>query len=119
MVLHEGDTKAFAGVQPYQPTYYEDHESAEWQADTFARYVLVPRATATLLREKDAVANLCYVPEQTSVEAVSEVLAGERRKEIALSGAEVCPRCGQFSLSPITGCANAGCTGQRRRSQAE
>ena len=110
IVLHEGEAKGFAGIQPYIPTFYEDHASAEWQADTFARDLLVPQGVARVWNDADAVAEMCRVPLPTAIEAVKEFREHERRRCIAAYGAGLCTKCGNFSVDLQQGCLECSVT---------
>lgn len=93
LVEHDDTAKAFSASDAERLTAWPKESLAEWQADTFADNLLVPRKFLFSYRfDARAIAEACNV-EREVVERQISALKVERRyicKE--------CPRCGCFTL---------------------
>jgi hypothetical protein len=101
LVLHRNQAMAFSAQLTLEPTYYQEHESSEWQANIFAICFLIPPDLVDQLDNVDAIVELCRVPEQLAQEALAESRDIKRRKAQAyvIDDGKVCPTCGDFTLT--------------------
>jgi hypothetical protein len=93
IVEHDDTAKAFSSDDSERLTAWPKEELAEWQADTFADNLLVPRKLLLAYRlDIAAIASACNVERQV-VQRQIDALKSERRYVC-----KECPECGCFTL---------------------
>lgn len=94
ILLHKDQSKAFSNI-PFALTFFEKEESAEWQANTFARHFLLVDRHVREHNCVDALVTLCGIPIQLAAEAIKTL-----RPARAIATGEFCRKCGGCSLQP-------------------
>jgi hypothetical protein len=93
IVEHDDTAKAFSASDSDRLTAWPKEELAEWQADTFADNLLVPRKFLFAFRfDVNSIASTCNVERQV-VQRQIDALKSERRYVC-----KECPECGCFTL---------------------
>lgn len=99
LVLHDHDAKAFSNDPASQISFESMNEySAEWQANTFAPYFLLPTHIVESIGDARRLAQLCSVSLKLATDRLSQV---RKRCGSAKYSGEACANCGSFTLSPI------------------
>lgn len=73
IVLHDHHAKSFSKDPSDQLRFADDGQSAEWQANTFARHFLLPNSVVQKIGDVTLVASLCLVPEAVALERILAV----------------------------------------------
>jgi hypothetical protein len=111
LTLHNHDAKAFSNDKSAQLAFADDEQSAEWQANTFMDYFLVPDRIVQELREVGRIAALCQVTGTFALRRVVSLKRKEFRKKRVFEG-DYCDNCGCFSLvrtGTLLRCTTFGC----------
>ncbi len=111
LVLHDHSAKGFSNDKSDQIRFADDGESAEWQANAFARHFLVPDLVLEKFREVAKIAAYCQVPERLALDRVLDLKRKECRKAQIFQG-DHCIDCGNFSLvrsGTLLKCTTFGC----------
>jgi hypothetical protein len=98
IVLHDEFALAFSDEEAAQLKYLENIESAEWQANVFADYFLVPDHIALKLHDTDVVAGLCVVTDDLAKRRLKDA----KNSRVVLNPTyvgEMCSECGNFTLT--------------------
>jgi IrrE N-terminal-like domain len=93
IVLHDHTAKAFSNDPSLRIRFAEQEYSAEWQADTFARYFLVPDDAVRRFPDQSLLAAMCNVSLSLARQRLQSYF-GSR----ALLVDAPCDRCGDFML---------------------
>src|SRR5262249_25437440 len=99
IVLHDHHAKSFSKDPSDQLRFADDGQSAEWQANTFARHFLLPDPVVQKIRDMTLLASLCLVPEAVALERILAVKREQDRQNRVFGGG-FCSDCGNFSLVP-------------------
>jgi hypothetical protein len=96
IVLHDHNAKPFSNDPSLIISFAQLEHSAEWQANTFARYFLVPDHIIRAFDDLDRLIVSCGVPRALAEERIS-MIQNTDRKHRMFEG-DVCPKCGNFTL---------------------
>jgi hypothetical protein len=108
LILHDHHAKAFSSTETGS-RFQTKETSAEWQANTFAAYFLLPDHIVAAFNNGDDLANSCSVTKKLAnqrVEAVREA----RRPRPKLEG-NFCIKCGEITKR-MNGSVKCGCETQ-------
>ena len=97
IVLHDEFAVAFSNEKSAQLEYFQDEESGEWQANTFADYFLVPSHIAVRLGECDLIAGLCVVDDSVAKRRLHDATTQKSTLPLPYEG-EMCGNCWNFTL---------------------
>jgi len=101
LTLHDHSAKAFSRDKSDQIKFGDDLQSAEWQANTFAGYFLLPDPVIQKLTQRidnaAIIGTICQVPEMLSLQRIAEFKKSLQRKNRTFEGA-YCSKCRSFSL---------------------
>lgn len=97
IILHRNDISYFSDQTLPELQYLPSERRAEWQANTFAKHLLLPADIARELREKDAILELCQVEEWLADEVLADVRDLDRRTR--RQEGDLCTSCGNFTLA--------------------
>jgi hypothetical protein len=114
IVLHDHSAKAFSNNKADQIRFADQGQSAEWQANAFAGYFLLPDHIVERINDYERIVIMCDVPEPL---ALDRLLSVRRQKERAKHRARqfeggFCSNCGNFSLlrtGTLLKCTTIGC----------
>jgi hypothetical protein len=96
IIEHEDAAKAFSEAEARRITAFPKEQRAEWQADTFADHLLVPRKFLFAFRfDVGAIARACNV-ERSVVHRQIDSLKLERKYVC-----QACPECSNFTLARV------------------
>ncbi|MBM6595842.1 ImmA/IrrE family metallo-endopeptidase [Microvirga pudoricolor] len=99
LVLHSGHAQHFSDPNNEFHSWHMEEEGVEWQAHTYARYLLAPDELARAFLNSGEMATTCDIPIWLAKRRWEEVNKG------MLSG-NVCPNCGDFTVSLTGICFN-------------
>lgn len=105
LVLHDHHAKAFSNDPAQRIKFAEREYSAEWQANTFAYYFLIPDHLVIALWDEDDLMASCGVPRSVVRDRREAVEDSLRRKRAA----GICIHCGDFNLNDSGTCTNSTC----------
>jgi IrrE N-terminal-like domain len=77
--------------------YAQNEYSAEWQADTFAEYLLLPDHIVEQFDSPERLISFCDVDEKLALERWAEVKGCKRARALSFDG-DVCGECGNFTI---------------------
>ncbi len=97
IIMHDGSAVAFSDEKSAQLNFVQNEESAEWQANIFADYFLVPDHIAIKLRDADVIAGLCVVEDKLAKRRAEEARSAKATIMPEYEG-EMCGECGNFTL---------------------
>jgi hypothetical protein len=96
LLLHDHFEKGFsAGAERYVKSFPKEY-SAEWQANTFASYFLLPTHLVEAFGDTEALTKSCGVLRQLAEDRVKAVYGARSRAEL-FSG-DACCNCGNFTV---------------------
>jgi hypothetical protein len=95
IVLHDHSAQAFSSDPSLQVPYAEDEHSAEWQANKFAEYFLLPDEIVEHFGDAELLVIFCEVPRILAQKRLAAVRS--KRRSSAFTG-DACARCGDFTL---------------------
>jgi hypothetical protein len=96
LILHNHFAKAFSNNSEDRIKFAEKEYSAEWQANTFASYFLLPTHIVEAFGNAQELARSCGVTHQMAEDRVKAVRATSCRS--AIFEGEACSNCGNFTL---------------------
>jgi hypothetical protein len=97
LVLHDHDAQAFSNDPNDQIIFESMNEvSAEWQANTFARYFLLPTHIVASIGSTEELVNSCGVYTNLARDRLAAVQTAKSRRY----GGDACSDCGNFTLLP-------------------
>jgi DNA-directed RNA polymerase subunit RPC12/RpoP len=94
LVLHDYSAQAFSSDPSLQIRFAENEHSAEWQANKFADYFLLPDEVVLRFDDIELLVIFCEVPRILAKERVSAV----RTARGSSATGDACARCGNFTL---------------------
>lgn len=102
---HDHHAQAFSDDPTLQLKFAQKEERAEWQANTFASYFLLPPQVLESIGSVDQLVTACAVPRRIAVDR-SEAAAEEKRRTERCARArsylgDACTKCGNFTLLPL------------------
>lgn len=105
LVLHDHHAKAFSNDEHANLKFVPPEESAEWQANTFAKYFLAPDNILQQFNDPRQMMKECKVPEHLAFSRLEEKKTSAKKREQiyqnkienSVSG-QACPECGDFTL---------------------
>jgi IrrE N-terminal-like domain len=97
IVLQDEFAVAFSDDKAAQLNFVQDEESAEWQANIFADYFLVPDHIAIKLRESVLIAGLCVVADEVAARRLHAAASAKCVLMPPYEG-EMCAGCGNFTV---------------------
>lgn len=98
VLLHDHTAQAFLGNPELQNKFALRENSAEWQADTFAAYFLLPDDVVRQFSSVDEIVELCDVNEELALERLNAVCEARNRKTRSSNSGDACTECGNFTL---------------------
>jgi hypothetical protein len=96
IILHDHEAKPFSNDPSLNIAFDRSEHSAEWQANTFAGYFLLPDQIVRAFGDVDQLIASCGVPRKLAEDRLSSV-AITARKSKNFDG-DVCSKCGNFTL---------------------
>lgn len=97
ILLHDKTAIAYSETKAAQLRFVQDEESAEWQANMFADYFLVPDFIALKLRDGDLIEGLCVVDSSLAERRLQDAQSARMILKPDYEG-EMCSECGNFTL---------------------
>jgi hypothetical protein len=97
IMLHSDDPKQFSRDRSLQINFAENEHSVEWQANTFADYLLIPTHVAENVMDVERLAFSCNVPDRFAYERLSSIWRAKKILGTVPNG-KLCPACGGFSI---------------------
>jgi hypothetical protein len=94
LIFHDNHAKAFSENTEIKGWFGMKEYSAEWQANTFAAYFLVPSRLVRSLGTVGEIVRMCGVPRAIAQARYEEVMAADTRKTLANN--DYCERCGDI-----------------------
>jgi hypothetical protein len=107
LLFHDHHAKAFSNDPDDQIKFDRPEYSAEWQANTFAFYFLVPDHILAAYDDIKRLSHACNVTEEIARQRLAMTPHAARRYSAKECG--ICPNCGNFSLSPNGNCLAEAC----------
>jgi Zn-dependent peptidase ImmA (M78 family) len=102
LVLHDHNAKAFSNDPNYQIKFAENEHSAEWQANIFAYYFLLPTHIVIAFGNIQELTASCGVNKRLAEERYEAVMWANLRhaKYVPATGyqGDACGNCGNFTL---------------------
>jgi len=114
LLFHDHRAQAFSNDPSERLKFAQPEYSAEWQANTFAFYFLVPDHMVAAFSGIRQLSNACGVTEEIARERISMSPHATRRSYS--SPCDICPHCGNLSLTPGGRCLSTHCTTATRKS---
>lgn len=96
LLLHNHFAKAFSNSAEDRIKFAEKEYSAEWQANTFASYFLLPTHIVTAFDNVEDLSRSCGVTRQDATDRAAAVHV--TRSPTAIYNGEACFKCGNFTL---------------------
>lgn len=110
LLLHNHHAKAFSSDPSMQIRFAENEYSAEWQANTFAYYFLLPTHLVLAFDTAEDLSRACAVPYAVALERFSAVEAMHRPRKC-----DLCPTCGHFTVLRDGRCISSICTSANKQ----
>jgi IrrE N-terminal-like domain len=112
IVLHDHYAQAFSGQQI---KFAQREESGEWQANTFASYLLITTDVLLAFSTAEDLARSCEVPLSLSQERFEQAMEEQRRSircaRVRGFTGDACSNCGNFTVDRATSkCDTCGST---------
>lgn len=115
IMLHEHDVQHFSNDPSVMLKYQEKEHSAEWQANTFASYFLVPSRLMVAFDKIEDMMQACAVDEPLILNRYdAENLLKIKRQRVVQDG-QLCSTCGNFSVTGDGICRSDNCSTSKRR----
>jgi hypothetical protein len=95
IILHDHHAKAFSPFEPGKKRRTINEISAEWQANTFAEYLLLPDHIVGAFYDSTELAKWCSVERKLAEERM-QALQRARRPRVQIDG-DFCIQCGEFT----------------------
>jgi|SRR5215213_1781365 len=97
IILHDHKAVAYTSDSSLHIQYAFSEDSAEWQADTFAKHLTVPDEALRDTRDPALLSILCNVEERIAVDRVKSYLRTGPMHELTYDG-NPCRRCANYTL---------------------
>ena len=97
IILHDNDAKAFSSDRSLRIRFAEKEHSAEWQANTFAAYFLLPDELVEKFNDEELLHIFCGTPRTVVRERLASFREA-RRASIRRFEGDACNRCGNFTI---------------------
>jgi hypothetical protein len=94
IVLHDHSAQAFSNDPALQIRFAENEHSAEWQANKFAEYFILPDEIVLHFDDVELLVIFCEAPRILAKQRVAALRAARR----SLTLGDACDRCGNFTL---------------------
>lgn len=107
LFLHDHHAKAFSDDPGERIKFMEREHSAEWQANIFAAYFLLPDHIVEAYYDVKALAGECSVGEALAQERLDAIIDRDRRRR----GSGICLTCGNFTRNSDGACTSEMCAG--------
>jgi len=115
LVLHDQHAKAFSDDPSERIKFDVRENSAEWQANTFATYFLLPDNLVRAYRDARDLAASCAVYQSLAQQRLDAIEDCDRRRK----NSGICPTCGNFSLNRSDGtCGSDVCCMHQQPSES-
>jgi hypothetical protein len=110
VILHDHTAKAFSNDPREQIKFSRNEYSAEWQANTFAFYFLMPTHIVAAFDSSSELARSCGVPE--SLAAICEPALHRRLSSPTIREGDLCSACGNLTITSDGRCQSEACRTQ-------
>ncbi len=109
LILHDHHAKAFSNNPDDRIRFAEKEYSAEWQANTFASYFLVPDHVMAAFRDFSELSKSCGANDAITRSRYEIVASKALKGRIVIQDGALCGVCGNFTVTSDGKCANAQC----------